>query len=235
MLSCNCPGMLSRQCQCRSGGVELVPARFAYRHKTGVEPVSQPHSLSVRLCYDDAPYRRIQSQEAPTLKNCADYKSVPGLVLMTLLVAAHSSGQTIAPASGKAMCSALTPEDFIRAGVPVLRLQEANLDDAKSAYCIFEGKSGKVEMDIYDPAGDTPAEAQNATRAAQAAIGGQFQTVLVEGADEASSNATSQGATDSSIVVQKGTTVFNISIPKAADAQQQLVKLSEIVISRLKQ
>lgn len=74
-----------------------------------------------------------------------------------------------------------------------------------------------------------------ATRAAQAAIGGQFQTVLVEGADEASSNATSQGATDSSIVVQKGATVFNISIPKAADAQQQLVKLSEIVISRLKQ
>lgn len=169
------------------------------------------------------------------MKNCADYRSITGLVLMTLFVAAHTSGQTIAPASGKAMCSALTPDDFVKTGVPVLRLQQANLDDAKSAYCIYDGKAGKVEMDIYYPAGDTPIEAQNATRAAQAAIGGQFEPVRVEGADAASSNAASQGATDSSIVVQKGTTVFNISIPKAADAQQQLVKLSEIVISRLTQ
>lgn len=54
------------------------------------------------------------------------------------------------------------------------------------------------------------------------------------GADEASSNAASAKSASASIVVRKETTVFNLSIPHGAEAQQQLVKLSEIVVSRLK-
>lgn len=158
------------------------------------------------------------------------------VVLMTLLLAAYSSGQTIAPASGKALCSALIPADFTQAGVPVSRLRAAHLDDNKSAYCIYDGDTAKIELDIFYPAGDTPAEGQNAVRAAQSAIGGKFEPLRVVGADEASTNASSRKGTDSaSIVVRKGTTVFNISIPNSAQARQQLVRLSETVISRLKQ
>lgn len=134
------------------------------------------------------------------------------------------------------MCSALTAADFTKAGVPVSRLREANLDDNKSAYCIYDGKAAKIELDIFYPAGDTAAEGQNAARAAQGAIGGKFESVHVTGADEASTNASSpEGTGAASIVVRKGTTVFNISIPASAQAREQLVKLSEIVVSRLQQ
>src|SRR5579871_1113125 len=145
-----------------------------------------------------------------SFRSFADHESLTSVVLTMLLVAACASGQTIAPASGKAMCSALTPADFTRAGVPVSRLREANLDDNKSAYCIYDGKTGKIELDIFYPSGDTAAEAQNAARAAQGAIGGKFVPVRVTGADEASTNASSPQGTDAaSIVVRKGTTVFN--------------------------
>jgi hypothetical protein len=162
--------------------------------------------------------------------------SLAGLavVLIALPFAAHASGQAIAPASGKEMCSALTPADFTKVGVPVSRLREANLDDEKSTYCVYDSAAGKVEMDIYFPAGDTPAEAQNAVRAAQAAIGGKFVPIAVAGTDEAGSNAASSGP-NASIVVRRATTVFNISVPHNPEAMQQLVQLSAIVISRLKQ
>ena len=133
------------------------------------------------------------------------------------------------------MCSALTPDDFTKAGVPVSRLQGASLDDNKSVYCVYDGEAGKVELDLFYPAGDTPAEANNAFRAAQSAIGGKFEPLSVAGADEASTNAASPKGTDeASIVVRKGTTVFNLSIPHNTRAREQLVKLSELVISRLK-
>jgi len=154
---------------------------------------------------------------------------------MALSAVSHSSAQAIAPSSGKAMCSALTAADFTKVGVPVSRLREANLDDQKSAYCIYDSTAGKVEFDIYFPAGDTPAEAQNAVRAAQAAIGGHFVPFAVAGADEVSSNAASPNGPDSSIVVRKGTTVFNIGIPQSPQALPQLVQLTLFVVSRLKQ
>jgi hypothetical protein len=155
--------------------------------------------------------------------------------LLIVLAAMQSPGQTIAPASGKTMCSALTPADFTKAGVPVSRFRGAGLDDNSSVYCTYDSKAEKIEFDIYYPAGDTPAEAQNAERAAQAAIGGKFEPVHVAGADEATTNAGSQKDGDASIVVRKGTTVFNLSIPHGAQARQQLVALSEKVVSRLKQ
>lgn len=133
------------------------------------------------------------------------------------------------------MCSALTPPDFTKAGVPVSRLRLANLDDERSAYCIYDSQAGKVEFDIFYPAGDTPADAQNAARAAQGAIGGKFEPVKVAGADEATTNAApAQGAGSAAIIVCKGTTMFNIGIPQSAQARQRLLTLSETVLSRLK-
>jgi hypothetical protein len=161
--------------------------------------------------------------------------SACSLCLLVLAIA-QPFAQTVAPASGKAMCSALTPADFNRAGVAISRLRDANLDDNRSAYCMYDGEAGKSELDIFYPAGDTVAEGQNAQRAAQSAIGGRFEPVRVAGADEAVTNAASPKRTDSaSIVVRKGTTVFNISVPPGPKAQQQLVALSEIVLRRLKQ
>ncbi|HEV2470071.1 MAG TPA: hypothetical protein VGS78_12825 [Candidatus Sulfotelmatobacter sp.] len=155
--------------------------------------------------------------------------------LLTVLLVAQSVGQTIEPGSGKEMCSALTPSDFTKVGVQVSRLSSANLDDDRSAYCIYDSKAGKVEFDIFYPAGDTPADAQNAERAAQGAIGGKFEPVKVPGSDDAVTNTGSpQGGDSAAIIVRKGTTMFNIGIPHSAQARQQLVTLSETVVSRLK-
>src|SRR5262249_33776669 len=60
---------------------------------------------------------------------------------------------TIKPSSGKALCSALTPEDFTKAGVAVSALRQANLDGSDGAYCVYESKAGNVEFDIFFPAG----------------------------------------------------------------------------------
>jgi len=165
---------------------------------------------------------------------------IPQSVLMIcaivpVLISVASFGQTVSPASGKAMCSALTPSDFTKVGVPVSQLRLANLDDNRSAYCIYDSKAGKVEFDIFYPAGDTPSDAQNAVRAAQGAIGGKFEPVKVSGADDAITNAPSVRSADSAgIIVRKGTTVFNIGIPHSPQASQQLVTLGEIVVSRLR-
>ena len=157
-------------------------------------------------------------------------------VCVLVFVATQCFAQSVAPASGKAMCSALTPADFNKTGVQVSRLHNANLDDNRSVYCIYDGDAGKSELDLFYPAGDTPAEAQNALKAAQGSIGGRFEPVRVAGADEATTNAASPKGKDApSIVVRKGTTAFNISIPHGPKAQDQLVALSEIVLQRLKQ
>ena len=134
------------------------------------------------------------------------------------------------------MCSALTPADLNRTGIQVSRLHNANLDDTRSVYGIYDGEAGKSELDLFYPAGDTAAEAQNALKAAQGAIGGRFESVRVAGADEATTNAASPKGKDApGIVVRTGTTVFNISIPHGPQAQEQLVALSEIILKRLQQ
>src|SRR6266852_5820338 len=46
------------------------------------------------------------------------------------LAEGQSAAQTITPSSGKALCSALTPADFTKAGVLVSGLRQANLDGA---------------------------------------------------------------------------------------------------------
>ena len=159
-----------------------------------------------------------------------------GVVSLPLCFAAGPQfAKTVIPSSGKGMCSGLTPEDFTKVGVPVSALKEANLDGPESAYCMYVSKAGKVEFDIFFPAGATPDDAKGTERTVLAEIGGKFEALHIAGADDAQINAAAPKDKDSaSIAVRKGTAVFDINIPQNANARRQLAALAEIVLSRLK-
>ncbi len=143
--------------------------------------------------------------------------------------------KTVIPSSGKGMCSGVTPEDFTKVGIPVSALKEANLDGPASAYCVYVSNAGKVEFDIFFPAGETPDDAKGTMRAVLAEVGGKFEPVQIAGADEAQTNAAApKDKYSASVAVRKGTAVFDINIPQNANARQQLVMLAETVLSRLK-
>ena len=144
-------------------------------------------------------------------------------------------GQSIAPASGKALCSALTVVDFNKVGMPVTRAGAANLDGPANAYCVYESKAGKVEFDIFFPAGENSREVDATERTAIGEAGSaKIKNVSVTGADRARLvPVTSSGSL--SIVVRKGTAVFNIDVPNSAFAQDQLIILARTVLGRLKQ
>ena len=144
---------------------------------------------------------------------------------------AQTGANSIKPASGKALCSALTPADFTKAGVPVSTLQAPNSDDNNGAYCVYASKAGKVEFDIFFPAGANAQEINNTERATLGDAGGKYEPVRLEGADRAQISLTA----DAVIVVRKGKAVFDIGIPKTANSRQQLLALAQVVLARLKQ
>lgn len=163
------------------------------------------------------------------------------LILASLFVVYPAAAQKISPSTGKAMCSALTPADFTKVGIEVSRLGSANADSKENVYCTYEGKPKKVEFDIFFPAGTTVDEAKNAERASMGDIGGIFDQVHLAGADEAYSNAAHPNQGSASIVVRKGTAVFDINIPifeiyipEAVKPEQQLEELARIVLNRMK-
>jgi hypothetical protein len=148
------------------------------------------------------------------------------------LVRAQAGGTTISPSSGKALCSALTPADFTKVGVPVSALAKANNDGTDGAYCVYESKAGSVEFDIFFPAGVNPAEIAATEKTVLAEIGAPYQAVpLIGGTGHIALDA----GKSASIVVRKGNAVFDINIPKGPSARQQLVALAQIVSGRLKQ
>ena len=158
------------------------------------------------------------------------------LVCGVLIGAAMPAQSTvaIAPSSGKQLCSALTPADFTKAGVPVSALRNANVDDSASAYCVYDSKAGQVEFDIFYPAGDTPEAAKGTEKTVLAEVGGKFESIKLTGADSASLNLAVPGKQPSaSIAVRWKTAVFNIGIPAGANAREQLLKLSQTVLMRL--
>jgi hypothetical protein len=140
---------------------------------------------------------------------------------------------TVAPSSGKALCSALTPEDFTKAGVPVSGLRQANVDGTDGAYCVYDSKAGNVEFDIFFPAGANPVEINATEKTVLAEIGAPSQAVPLPGAGSA--HIALDAGKSSSIVVHKGNAVFDINIPKSANARQQLIALAQVVLGRIKQ
>jgi hypothetical protein len=154
----------------------------------------------------------------------------------TLAVCSLAMAQSPAkPSSGKAMCSALTPADFTKAGVPVSALSQANTDGTDGAYCVYKSTAGKVEFDIFYPAGASPAEVSSTEKTVLGEGGGKYQPVKLAGADNAQiSLAMPDLPKSAGIVVRKGSAVFDIVIPKGAKAREQLLALAQVVLSRIK-
>src|SRR5262245_1555193 len=155
------------------------------------------------------------------------------VLIAGMTYAAALAQSAITPSSGKALCAALTPADFTKAGVPVSALRQANLDGTDGAYCVYESKAGNVEFDIFFPAGPTPGDVAATEKTVLGEVGGKFESIQIAGADAARIILTD--VQTASIVVRKGKAVFDINIPKNANARQQLVALAQIVLNRLKQ
>jgi len=171
------------------------------------------------------------------MKHCS-FSILAGCVLA--LAVSSAAGQTashsIAPSTGKAMCSALTPADFTKAGVPVQSLSQANLDGNDGAYCVYQSKAGKVEFDIFFLAGNTPQEVNGTEKTVLGEGGAKYEHLQLPGADDAQlSMAMPDQPASAVIVVRKGKAVFDIMIPRSAGARQQLQQLAQIVLDRLKQ
>jgi hypothetical protein len=148
----------------------------------------------------------------------------------------QSAAQKVAPSSGKALCSALTTADFTKTGIPVSGLAQANLDGSQGAYCVYTSKAGKVEFDIFFPAGANPKEVDATEKTVLGEGGCRHEPLRLAGADDAQLCLAMPDLKDSSsIVVRKGKAVFDIVIPKGAKARQQLIDLAQIVLGRLKQ
>ncbi len=155
------------------------------------------------------------------------------LALLTFSFAkAQPKAPVVAPSSGKALCSALRPADFTKAGVSVSALRQANVDGSDGAYCVYESKAGNVEFDIFFPAGATPAEIAGTETTVLGEVGGKTESVQMAGADVARILTTTDKT--ASIVVRKGKAVFDINIPKSAGARQQLIELAQMVLTRIK-
>ncbi|MGC1106944.1 MAG: hypothetical protein WA876_10425 [Candidatus Acidiferrales bacterium] len=140
----------------------------------------------------------------------------------------------ITPSSGKDMCAVLSPVDFTKAGVSVTGAGGQSNDDSTNAYCEYQDKDGKVELDIFYPAGDTAAAAIGTERTVYREVGGHFQPVSVPGTDSAQINLAVPGKKlSASIVVRRGTAVFTLNIPQNANARQQLLSLAQTALGRL--
>ena len=140
--------------------------------------------------------------------------------------------------SGEALC-VLTPSDFTTAGVANAAKPSANVQDGgSSAYCAYAGKSaatGGIELDVFSPAGASPADIKETYRVAIGESSGDLAPLKIQGADEArwSGRAVSGGPPFATIAVRRGDLVFVLSIPASKDAQAQLTSLSGFVLKRL--
>jgi hypothetical protein len=156
-------------------------------------------------------------------------------VLLLAFCALTAAQGPVKPSSGKAMCSALAPADFTKAGVPVSALSQANTDGNDGAYCVYKSTAGKVEFDIFFPAGASANEVLATEKTVLGEGGGKYQAVKLAGADSAQISLSMPGLPSSAgIVVRKGKAVFAIVVPKGAKAQEQLLTLAQVVLSRIK-
>ena len=141
----------------------------------------------------------------------------------------------IRPSSGKALCNALTPADFSKAGVPVSALAQANTDGNDGAYCVYKSSAGKVEFDIFYPAGKNPTEVMSTEKTVLGEGGNKYEPVKLAGADNAQISLAMLDLPQSAgIVVRKRNAVFNIVVPRGARARDQLVALAQMVLARIR-
>jgi hypothetical protein len=180
----------------------------------------------------------------------AAFTAAGGRVVAALVFAIASlvSAETMAAApqskaaakSGAAMC-VLTASDFTAAGVqaPMQPKPAPNVSDAgASVYCAYtknSGAFGGVELDVFNPAGATVADAKDTLKTATSEGHPAPTAIAVAGADEAlwSPNMASGSIPFATIAVRRGTLVFVLSIPEHKDSKTQLTKLAALVLQRL--
>lgn len=140
--------------------------------------------------------------------------------------------------SGPPAC-VLTPADFARVGILGAAAPTVNVQDGgQSSYCSYTRKSGAmggVELDVFDPAGTSPADVQATFTTTLGDLQGRVTPATVRGADEARMGlaVTSGGGPFAAISVRRGNLVFSLSIPSGPRAASQLTELSELVLRRV--
>ncbi len=141
----------------------------------------------------------------------------------------------IHPSSGKALCNALTPADFSKAGVPVSALEQANTDGTDGAYCVYKSSVGKVEFDIFYPAGRNASEVMSTEKTVLGEGGSKYEPVKLPGADNAQISLAMRDLPQSAgIVVRKRNAVFDIVVPRGAKARDELLALAQVVLNRIR-
>ena len=106
----------------------------------------------------------------------------------------------------------------------------SDLDDQASAYCVYDSKNGKVELDIFYPAADSAEGAKGTEKTVLAEVGGKFEPVSLPGADSATINLAVPGKIPSaSICVRKNVAVFTLNIPQSPQSREQLLALSQLI------
>lgn len=164
------------------------------------------------------------------------------LLLFALILAwaLPTAAAPVAKSTGAKMC-VLTQSDFRAAGLTVNAQPSAEIEqDGASAYCVYRGKSGAtggVELDVFYPAGASPAEVEQTFQTVlNSDPGAGYQPEGVRGADRSMFSLTipqNGHAPFAANAVQRGALVFAISLPAAPQAKAQLQRLSQIVLGRL--
>jgi hypothetical protein len=159
---------------------------------------------------------------------------------VTLTTAGTAGAAPVQKASGAKMC-VLTQADFRPFGTLVWSKPVVNAEQGgENVYCVYRGKSGAtggVELDVFYPAGENAADVEQTFKTTlNSDPGGHYLPERVQGADE------SEYALDipqsgsfpfAANVVRRGGLVFSISLPSSPMSKIELLKLSEIVLSRL--
>ena len=164
-----------------------------------------------------------------------------GTLSLAICALTAASAAPVAKGSGAQMC-VLTQRDFQTFGTIVWSKPTVNLDDGgNSAYCVYRGKSGAtggVELDIYYPAGSDADEIANTWKATLGSDpGAQYEPEHVPGADESvySLSVPQPGHFPfAANAVRRGDLVFTISLPASPLAKNELLHLSQTVLSHFK-
>ncbi len=161
------------------------------------------------------------------------------LLITCALASSVASAAPVRKGTGAKMC-VLTQADFRAFGTMVLSKPAVNVDSPQNVYCVYRGKSGAtggVELDVFFPAGQSPADiAQTFKTVLGSDPGAHYQP---EGVPGAAQSVFSLSVPQSGYVpfaanaVQRGDLVFSISLPSSPFARRELLNLSELVLSRL--
>ena len=158
------------------------------------------------------------------------------MLAVLLFVATLGADGSVALGTGARMCAALGADDFKAVGLgPDAIAPPPNSTEPTGAYCTYTkafAVDGGLELDVFDGESD-PA--------------GVFKTILAEGAtttraglagvDDSAISVSAPGRGGqhiASIAVRHRRLVFAITIPAGPKAQDQLLALSKIVLTRVK-